>query len=211
MAKGLKIIKFLFELFICTPHLIIFYMHKNKPIITADIRRWKQVLDIKYPIPISLIYLLSFDKTFRNVFYYRIGGLHCFLNIFCPQISSLIIRTKNIGEGLFIWIGFSTSIGAKSIGKNCMINQMVTIGHYNGYPTILDNVRIHPGAVIMGNITIGNNVIIGANATVYKDVPDNSTVFVESSRIIKWNRGFNPASSGNNNINNEESDDSLDL
>jgi serine O-acetyltransferase len=186
MPKVIKIIKFFFELFICTPHLIIFYLHKNKSIIKADIVQWKKVLDIKHPVPITLIYLLSFQKAFRNLFYYRIGFPKYFLNIFCPQESSLLILHQNIGEGLFIWCGFSTIIGAKSIGKNCMINQQVTIGNNNGYPTILDNVRIHPGAIIFGNITIGNNVIIGANTTVYKDVPDNCTVFSESSRIMKW-------------------------
>lgn len=192
MPKALKIIKFLFELFRCAPHLIIFYLHKNRTIIKGDILRWKHVLNIKYPIPVSLIYLLSFKKAFRNVFYYRIGIPMYFLNFFCPQISSLIIETPNIGEGLFIWIGFSTAIGAKSIGKNCMINQMVTIGNNSGNPTILDNVRIQTGAVIIGNINIGNNVIIGANSTVYRDVPDNCTVFSESSRMIKWKSKSDP-------------------
>lgn len=32
---------------------------------------------------------------------------------------------------------------------------------------------IGAGAVILGNITIGNNVSIGANAVVTKDIPDN--------------------------------------
>ena len=111
-----------------------------------------------------------------------------FLNIFCPKIPSFLIRTPNIGEGLFIWYGFSTALGAKSIGKNCMINHMVTIGGNNGHPTILDNVRIHAGAVIFGEITIGNNTVIGANCTVFKDIPDNSTVFSESSRTIRWSK-----------------------
>ncbi|MBN2523264.1 MAG: serine acetyltransferase [Bacteroidales bacterium] len=146
---------------------------------------------MKYPVTVSLIYLLSFHKAFRNVFYYRIGSIHYFLNVFCPQISTLVIKTKDIGGGLFIWIGFSTAIGAKSIGKNCMINQMVTIGNNNGFPTIKDNVRIQPGAIVVGNITIGNNVIIGANATVIKDVPDNCTAFAESARVIKWNESPN--------------------
>ena len=206
MPKFIKIIKFLFELLRCSPHLIIFCLHKNKSIIKADIERWKQVLNIKYPIHVALIYLLCFQKAFRNVFYYRIGVFKYFLNIFCPQISSLIILTPNIGEGLFIWIGFSTAIGAKSIGKNCMINHQVTIGNQNGYPTILDNVRIHAGAIIFGDITIGNNAIIGANATVFKDVPDNCTVYSESSRIIKWSDEFYPKFSDNSIIQDEKTD-----
>ncbi len=34
---------------------------------------------------------------------------------------------------------------------------------------------IGAGAVILGNLKIGNNVIIGANAVVTHDIPDNCT------------------------------------
>lgn len=182
----LKNIKFFFEFLRCFPHLIIFYFHKNNSIIRADIIRWLKVLGKSYNVSIGLIFLLAFHKAFRNIFYYRIGVLKYLLNIFCPQISSLIIQTEKIGEGLFIWHGFATGIGAKSIGKNCTINQMVVIGNSNGYPTILDNVRIQAGAVIVGNITIGNNSTIGANATVFVDVPDNCTVYPPNCSIMKW-------------------------
>ena len=36
------------------------------------------------------------------------------------------------------------------------------------------DIQIGCGAVIIGNVTIGNNVYIGANAVVLRDVPDNS-------------------------------------
>lgn len=52
-------------------------------------------------------------------------------------------------------------------------------------PTILDNVSIKAGAKVLGKITIGNNVIIGANAVVVKDVPDNCTVVGVPAYIIK--------------------------
>lgn len=184
--QKLKNIKFFIEFIRCFPHLVIFNLNKNKSIIKADITRSMEILNVKYSIPGGLIYLLSFQKPFRNLFYYRIGDLKYILNLFCPQLTSLVIQTPIIGEGFFIWHGISTTIGAKSIGKNCTINQQVTIGNNDGYPTILDNVRIHAGAIIVGDITIGNNVTIGANTTVYKDVPENCTVFNESSRVLKW-------------------------
>ena len=40
-------------------------------------------------------------------------------------------------------------------------------------PVIGDNVYIAPGAKIIGGVTIGNNVEIGANAVVTHDIPDN--------------------------------------
>jgi serine O-acetyltransferase len=186
MPFFVKIIKFIFEIVRSPLHVILFHLHKNKPIIVADIRRWKEVLDIKRSDTYTLVYLLCFKKPFRNVFYYRLGNWKYLLSIYCPPISSLEIETKEIGGGLFIWHGFSTAIGARYIGKNCMINHQVIIGNNNGYPVILDNVRIHPGAVIYGNITIGNNVTIGANTTVFQDIPDNSTVYPSSCKVMKW-------------------------
>lgn len=78
------------------------------------------------------------------------------------------------------------------IGKNCNISQNVTIGFSSrgkkqGYPTLKENVYIGPGAVIIGNITIGKNVAIGANAVVLNDVPDNSVVAGVPAKIISQN------------------------
>ena len=131
---------------------------------------------------------MSYFPEFRNLFYHRIYSFRTFLKILCPPLSSLYLHTKEIGEGFYIQHGFSTIVGAKSIGKNCMINQQVTIGDNNdtGCPTILDNVSIRAGAMIIGNITIGNNCVIGANSTVIKDIPDNSTVFPPMANVMKW-------------------------
>lgn len=67
-------------------------------------------------------------------------------------------------------------IGEKSrIGKNVTIYQQVTIGQNHGkYPTIGDNIIIYAGAKIFGDIVIEDNSIIGANAVVTKNVPENS-------------------------------------
>lgn len=54
-----------------------------------------------------------------------------------------------------------------SLGSNCRIYQHVTIGSgKGGYPTIGNNVIIYSGATLCGKITIGDNVIIGANSFV---------------------------------------------
>lgn len=172
----------------CFSHLIVYFLHPRRKLIRADIIRWLKILKKNYIAPIGLIYLLGFFTEFRNLFYYRVGNWKYFLNIFCPRMSSLVIETKHIGEGLFINHGIATMIGGISIGKNCTINHQVTIGdNYGGRPILLDNVMVHSGAVIVGNITIGNNTIIGANATVFKDVPDNSTVIPSQPQIMRWN------------------------
>lgn len=85
--------------------------------------------------------------------------------------------------------GIHISNGA-SVGANCVIMQNVTIGSNTlaatkrpGSPTIGDNVFIGANATIIGGINVGDNVRVASNACVFTDIPDNQTV-VGSSRLI---------------------------
>ena len=77
------------------------------------------------------------------------------------------------------------------MGENCEVFQNVTIGSNRKekegrfMPIIGDNVSIGAGAVVVGAITIGNNVKIGANSYVDKDIPDNVVVAGAPAKIIK--------------------------
>ncbi len=68
--------------------------------------------------------------------------------------------------------------GYAKFGDNCRIRNGVTIGlrrlEERSAPVIGNNVDIGAGAKLLGPIRIGDNVIIGANAVVLCDVPDNS-------------------------------------
>lgn len=93
-----------------------------------------------------------------------------------------IPRQTEIGEGLYIGHFGGIIISPQTImGKNINLSQQVTIGvagegNNRGCPVLGDNVYIAPGAKLFGKIRIGNNVKIGANAVVYKDIPDNAIV-----------------------------------
>lgn len=72
-----------------------------------------------------------------------------------------------------------------SVGAGCRIYQNVTIGEVGGRaPRIGDGCFIGAGAQIVGDITVGNNVKIGAGAVVFTDVPDGATVVAQPPRII---------------------------
>ncbi len=96
-----------------------------------------------------------------------------------------------IGKGFFIDHGMGVVIGETAIiGDNVLLYQGVTLGGTGlekgkRHPTIGNNVVIGTGAKILGNITVGDNSYIGANAVVIKDVPPNSTVVGVPGRITK--------------------------
>ena len=189
MKKMITAFKMAYGYLFCFPHLIAFYLSKNKKIIAADILRWLPILNQTYNVPAGLIYLLSHYPEYRNPCYFRVGPAKYVLSILCPKMSSLKVNAQEVGEGLYIQHGETTRIGAKSVGKNCWINQQVTIGwEQKGRPVIKDNERIGAGAKIIGDVVVGNNVIIGANAVIVKSVPDNCTVVgVYPAYIVRRN------------------------
>ena len=99
----------------------------------------------------------------------------------------------HIGKGFYIG-HFGTIVvnGGAVIGDNVNISQGVTIGQTNrgkrkGVPVIGNGVYIGPGAKVIGKVTIGNNVAIGANAVVTEDVPDNACVAGVPAKIVSMN------------------------
>lgn len=96
-----------------------------------------------------------------------------------------------IGKSLFIDHGMGVVIGETAvIGDNVLLYQGVTLGGTGlekgkRHPTIGNSVVIGTGAKVLGNITVGDNSYIGANAVVIKDVPANSTVVGVPGRITK--------------------------
>jgi serine O-acetyltransferase len=87
-----------------------------------------------------------------------------------------------IGRRLFIDHGMGIVIGETSIiGDDCTIYHGVTLGgtgkeKKKRHPTLKNNIIVGCGAKVLGNIVISDNVKIGANSVVLKDVPKNSTV-----------------------------------
>ncbi|MCA1065391.1 serine acetyltransferase [Rossellomorea sp. AcN35-11] len=112
------------------------------------------------------------------------------------KFNSFIPYTAEIGEGTrFGYGGVGLIIHKKAkIGKNCVISQNVTIGSRGPLPIIGDHVFVAPGAKCIGG-TIGNNVVIGANSVVTKDIPSNCVVAGVPAKVIstdmsKYNRYF---------------------
>jgi serine O-acetyltransferase len=98
----------------------------------------------------------------------------------------LTIPPNVFGPGLGIAHYGSIVVHSRAkVGAWCRINSATNIGlSPSGVPTIGDYCYIAPGAVVYGGITVGDRVVIGANAVVGRDVPDGVTVAGAPARVV---------------------------
>lgn len=132
-------------------------------------------------------YVLRFLKVLRTA--------QCTNNILLNVLCKLILRRyrlkygleispiTSIGKGLYLGHAYNITINTNAvIGDWCNIHKGVVIGQENrgkrkGVPHIGNKVWIGINAAIVGNITIGDDVLIAPNSYVNCDVPSHSIVF----------------------------------
>jgi len=163
----------------------------------SDIKQKQQVLaDEGYQV--SILRTLVSDGTSANALYRLTSWLIEYKLAPLALISLWLNRVINgcvIGAGAKFDQGFvimhpvGVVINSKvSGGKNIVIESGVVIGDEKGQaPCLGNNIFIGAGAKIIGGITIGDNVKIGANAVVVKDLPSNVTAVGIPAKVI--NRG----------------------
>jgi serine O-acetyltransferase len=190
MGFGAKL-RLMLRMIPLTPHLLVMLGSRDRKLFYEDARRWALIRDerelgsdsevLKY-----ILATLPFVEEMRSVFYYRFPRANMF-RFLASGTPALYLNVGSIGPGLYLQHGFATVLAAKSVGRDLWLNQQVTVGWNRraGPPTIGDNVRISAGAKVFGDIHIGDNAIIGANAVVTKSVPDNCVVAGIPARIIR--------------------------
>ncbi len=145
--------------------------------------------------------ILLTNQGVHAILSYRVAHLFYINNFkFIAKIISQISRFFTgieihpacfIGKSLLIDHGSGVVIGETAIiGDDCTIFHGVTLGGVGNeagkrHPTLYNGVFVGAGAKILGNIEIGNNAKIGANAVVLVDVPDDATAVGVPARIIK--------------------------
>lgn len=178
-------------------YLLVLTMKKNiKELILDEMLHWGKCAQRTGKGLFLFGQLLIDYKQYRNLLCYRIksaGGLNlvksAITKALFPIMETLYISCGSIGPRLYIQHGFSTWISAQSIGSDCWINQQVTIGYtFDPMPPVIGNgVRITAGAKVLGQIKVGNNAIIAANAAVVKDVAENAVVGGVPAKVIGEN------------------------
>jgi serine O-acetyltransferase len=172
----------------------------------ADYRRYSRGPDHLWRFPLKA----AQDAGFRAMVLYRMGRwcrLHR-LNLaagLCERLMRHLclcwIGTyAQFGPGLKIAHCTGLVIGGKTVlGSHCDVRQNTTFGaNYHKTaadgrqsPVVGDHVSVGAGAVILGPVRIGCNCVIGANAVVTHDVPDNQIAAGVPARVIKsrWPEG----------------------
>ncbi len=121
--------------------------------------------------PLTLIYV------FLGRLAELIGGIH-------------LPYTVQLGRRVRIWHHGGIVLHARSIGDDVHIRHNTTFGiatrdRGRAIPTIEDRVDIGCGACVLGDVTIGHDSLIGANAVVVTDIPPYSTAVGIPARVIK--------------------------
>lgn len=156
-------------------------------------QRIKQIL---LPNPI-IAYLLALRKAeyYTNVHHFAGGFFRLYWRRKLQKLGvrlgfSIPVNTCGPGLSLPHYGNIVINHNAK-IGANCRIHSGVNIGASGGSkeaPHLGDNVYIAPGAILFGNIHIGNNNTIGANATVNKSFTEENVVIAGTpAKIVKEN------------------------
>ena len=153
------------------------------------------------PAAKSVLEIVFCYPGFHAILFHRLA--HRLYRMGCPLIPRVISQLSrfltgieihpgaNIGRRFFIDHGAGVVIGETSkIGDDVLVYQGVTLGGTGKekgkrHPTIGTNVVIGTGAKVLGNITVGNQVKIGAGSVVIHPVPDYSTVVGVPGRVVR--------------------------
>lgn len=153
-------------------------MSKSQELYNADIARYggKPELYIK-------IFLFLYRKAATASFAPTKFLYKALFRFWANRRGLELSINQQIFGGLYLGHAYNITINSNAkIGRNCNIHKGVVIGQANrgsrkGYPTIGDRVWIGINSAIVGNVNIGDDVMIAPNSFVNVDIPSHSVVF----------------------------------
>lgn len=100
-----------------------------------------------------------------------------------------------IGPGLFIAHYGGVIVGPATVGAHCNLGNDTTLGkggrgEEQGLPVLGDRVLVSVGARVLGPVTLGDDVLIGANTVVTRDVPDRGVVVGNPGELVSTRGAF---------------------
>jgi putative colanic acid biosynthesis acetyltransferase WcaB len=137
-----------------------------------------------------LVSLINRSMIAKVVFILYLAFYHYFVEW---VLGIELPRKLKVGKGLSLFHGQALVINqGVIIGENCTLRNSTTIGHkkqvdgtFGPCPRIGNNVDIGANVVIIGDIEIGDNVIIGAGSVVTKSFPSDCVIVGNPAKILK--------------------------
>lgn len=131
------------------------------------------------------------DHSLRYLLFLRGGALfRPFRKYLSTKYGINLGNGSNIGRGIYLGHAYGINVNPKaSLGENCNLHKGCTVGQENrgarkGVPTLGDRVWVGSGAVVVGSIVVGDDVMIAPNAFVNHDVPSHSIVIGNPCKVI---------------------------
>ena len=161
--------------------------------------------------PLWIILHMISEAGLSAVFLHRLAHLCYDKGQLGKQVAKVLVRLNiflngcqlgapsQIGPGFYLPHPVGIVIGEATIGRNVTIYQNVTLGlrhpwtgipEISVWPRIADNATILAGAVVLGGVKIGKRSIVGANAVVLQDVPDDCIAVGIPARILPKKEGY---------------------
>lgn len=182
-------------------------------VIRTDVDRCRYLAEVDRPgsgAVSSLARALLLYPGLRGVIAYRLahaartatrlpGPLRAGLAVATVLVQRLALASSgvdldagaHIGPGLFVNHAAGATLGAVDAGAWLTLSHNVTLGQGTGAgpgsrrcPTLGDRVWVGVGAVVAGDVTVGEDAVIGANAVVVRDVPARCTVGGVPARLL---------------------------
>ncbi len=137
------------------------------------------------------VHAILLQRISHRLWKFGLRYLARLLSWFARLMTNIDIHPgATIGRRFFIDHGAGVVIGETSeIGDDVTLYHGVTLGGTTWnkgkrHPTLRDGVVVGAGAKILGAITLGEQVRVGANSVVVKDVPAHRTVIGIPGKIV---------------------------
>jgi len=135
--------------------------------------------------------------TLPKVFRWPVTAIYLVMFLFCRNVYGIELR-RTVTVGRRFVIGHQHGIVIHrfaTFGNDCVVRQGVTLGiasearwEYGVGPVIGNGVSFSPGAIVIGNVSIGDNSQIGPNCVVTADVPADRILFLSAPRVLPRDR-----------------------
>jgi serine acetyltransferase len=136
------------------------------------------------------VLVYRFGRFAKNVRFPVVGQVMKALYFVCFYLVQMLTGISiqayaDIGRRFVVMHFSCVFVLAEKIGSDFTVFEGVTVGNIRGksrLPIIGNNVTLEAGCKVLGDVTIGDNVVVRANSLVLSDIPSNSIAIGNPAR-----------------------------